>query len=406
LKTKKEGNTYKVYRSGSDETISVDLHYSIKNGVSVYSDAAEFYWPFFDNRNESTYENLTVTVRPPEKTSDLIAFGYDEAFDREAAQPDGSVTFTFGEVPDGTNGEIRVAYDNELFRHASNEPMKEKILAAKQREIDQAAANARMKEQLSNIGAILIPAFGLVILAVLLYSLKRSRDKRLAIEREFLLSNKIPEESMSMPATISYTDGTLLSSDTVGAGLLDLLHKGYVENISDDQFRIIIRKGALRHEEILMEWLFDKIGKNGTFRLEDLARYTKQKKNHDKYLADQTKWHQAVKNEVKEQNFYELKTKYRLTVGLSSLIVLPFLILFPFYGLYGWFILSLAIFFFLIGYAIFYRPKSTKGLATSYQWNHFKQSFPHLSENEWSTWTEDDRLRSFIYGMGTKDNSL
>ncbi|MGG3662804.1 DUF2207 domain-containing protein [Bacillus gobiensis] len=411
LKTEKDENTYKIHRAGSYETISVDLHYSIKNGVSVYSDAAELYWSFFDNNNESTYENLTVTVHPPEKTTeDVIAFGYDEAFNKEAIQPNGSVKFSFGDVPDGTNGGIRVAYDNKLFSAASNmsnKPMKEKILAAEQEGIDQAAEDARMKEQLSTIGEVLIPAFGLVILAILLYSWKRSRDLKLMLEKEeAATSNKIPEEIMSIPATISYTNKGAFSSDTVAAGLMDLLRKGYIENISDDQFRIITRKGALRHEEILMEWLFDKIGKNGTFSLDDLARYTKQKKNHNKYLSNQTKWQYAVKNEIKDQAFYEKNTIYRSTVGLSSLILLPFLFLFPLYDLFSLFFLSLPIFLFLIGYAIFYRPKSEKGAATFYKWNRFKNNFPYLSENEWSTWTEDERLRSFIYGMGIKNNSL
>lgn len=410
LKTEKEGNTYKIYRAGSYETISVDLHYTIKNGVSVYSDTAEFYWPFFDNNNESTYENLTVTVHPPEKTTEnVIAFGYDEAFNTETIQPDGSVKFSFGEVPDGTKGDIRVAYDNELFpaaAHASNVPMKDKILDAEQEGIDQAAENAWMKDQLSTIGAVLISVFGLAILVILLYSWKRSRDIKLVIEKEATKSNKIPEESMSLPATIFYTNKGAFSSDTVAAGLMDLLRKGYIENISDDQFRIITRKGALRHEEILMEWLFDKIGKNGTFSLDDLEKYTKQKKNHDKYLSNQSKWQYAVKNEIKDQALYEKNTKYRLTVGFSSLILLPFLFLFPMYDLFDLFFFTLPIFLFLISYAIFYRPKSTKGAATFYKWNRFKKNFPYLSENEWSNWTEDERLRSFIYGMGIKDNSL
>src|SRR5690606_15438367 len=99
----------------SEETVVIDIFYSIENAVQVYEDVGDFYWPFFDKRNESDYENFTVTVYPPAETDDVIAYGTDEAFQTETVQADGSVLFELGEVPAGTNGDIRVAYDSALF---------------------------------------------------------------------------------------------------------------------------------------------------------------------------------------------------------------------------------------------------------------------------------------------------
>jgi uncharacterized membrane protein len=119
LSIEEEDGLYKLYRQGADEDLTVELTYTIENGVSVYSDAAEFYWPFFDDRNESTYENLVVKIHPPKETDDVIAFGYDEAFKKEQILNDGSVLFNFGKVPAGENGDIRVAYDAALFPAAA-----------------------------------------------------------------------------------------------------------------------------------------------------------------------------------------------------------------------------------------------------------------------------------------------
>ncbi len=47
LEVELEENVYKVYRSGSDQKILIDLTYTITNGVEVYTDLAQFYWPFF-----------------------------------------------------------------------------------------------------------------------------------------------------------------------------------------------------------------------------------------------------------------------------------------------------------------------------------------------------------------------
>ncbi|PAE44690.1 DUF2207 domain-containing protein [Bacillus sp. 7884-1] len=47
LRIEKEDDLYKIHRKGEDETITVTLHYTIKNGIEVYQDVAQFYWPFF-----------------------------------------------------------------------------------------------------------------------------------------------------------------------------------------------------------------------------------------------------------------------------------------------------------------------------------------------------------------------
>lgn len=127
LRIEKEEDIYKIHRKGEDETVTVTLSYTIENGVDVYSDVAEFYWPFFDDRNESSYGEMTILVHPPKETGEVIAFGYDVAFDKEEVLADGSVLFQLGEVPSGENGDIRVAYDASLFPSASiaaDKPMK------------------------------------------------------------------------------------------------------------------------------------------------------------------------------------------------------------------------------------------------------------------------------------------
>ncbi|WLR61497.1 DUF2207 domain-containing protein [Guptibacillus hwajinpoensis] len=47
LKVEKDGDVYKVYRGGSDETVTVDITYTITNGVERFEDVAQFYYPFF-----------------------------------------------------------------------------------------------------------------------------------------------------------------------------------------------------------------------------------------------------------------------------------------------------------------------------------------------------------------------
>ena len=187
LRTEKKNDLYLIHRKGTDETITIQLRYSIENGVDLYSDIADFYWPFFDERNESTYENLQVTVHPPKETVPIVAFGYDEAFKTEKILPDGSVRFQFGEVPYETNGDIRVGYEPALFPGAtlkSNKPMKDEILRAKQDLLDEAQAAAERKEKLSNMAKVVISVYTIILLLLMISTLIKSRMKKAAVQRE------------------------------------------------------------------------------------------------------------------------------------------------------------------------------------------------------------------------------
>ena len=412
LRIEKENDLYRVYRKGSDETITVDLTYSIENGIDVYTDVAEFYWPFFDERNESTYEKLSVTIHPPKPTKEVIAFGYDEAFKTENIKSDGSVLFQYGEVPAGENGDIRVAYDAALFPSApitSNTPMKEEILKSQQELLDETAATAAMQEKLSTIAKIAIPIFAIILFFLILKTFFMARFNRADVERELesYQSPLIPEQTMSLPATILYTNGSFSPAEAMAAALMDLVRKGHVRKTENNHFMIgePIQKG-LKHEQILLKFLFNEVGSNGEFSFKDLSAYTKVKKNHVKYQSNQTEWAKAVNAEIKNQELYKNTNKYRLVIGLSSLVLLPFLILFPIYNLFPWFAGTIVLFFTVIIYACFYKPKTSKGLKISYEWNRVRRMLKDANESVWKSLTEDEKMRSYIYGIGIKDKNI
>ncbi|MEH7179174.1 DUF2207 domain-containing protein [Neobacillus vireti] len=409
LRIEKEDDLYKVHRKGTDETITVKLQYIIENGMEIYQDTAQFYWPFFDERNESDYENLTITIHPPKQTNDVIAFGYDEATNTETIQGDGSVLFQLGYVPYGTNGDIRVAYPVSLFPAApqtSNKPMKEEILKAKQDLIDQAAAEAAIKETLSTIGKIGIPVFTIILLLLMFKDWITARTKRNDLMREGTKFLTVPKQIMSLPATIAFTNNRYLPPQAMAAGLLDLVRQGYVKKTSNDRFQLINRKSPFPHENVLMEWLFDKIGSNNTFSFDDLSTYTRNKLNQPHYHTFQTQWRQAVNHEIDSYTLYENKKAYRLLIGFSSILLLPFLFLFPIYGLMGSFAATLVLLIPVILYAILYRPKTWEGARIAYEWKQFKTRFKELPQAEWEKWSEDDQMRAYIYGLGISSKEI
>lgn len=410
LRVEEEDGLYKIHRKGEDESITVTLHYLIENGIEIYKDVAQFYWPFFDSRNESTYENLSITIHPPDAPEDVIAFGYDEAFHTEKIQEDGSVRFQLGEVPSGTNGDIRVAYNRELFPAAtqtSDKMMKAEIIEAENELLAQAEADAAAKERLSTIAAIGIPAFSSILLLLMMGNWLKARIKRADLLREGGLEFlTLPKQIMSLPATIYFSNHKYLPPQAMAAAFLDLIRQGYVSKTSDDDYQRTGRTSPLKHENVLMKWLFGKIGKGNRFNFADLSTFTKFKKNHSNYQKFQVEWRQAVKEEFDSHQFYEKKTKFRLLLGLSSIILLPFGILFLIYELLGAFFAVLLLFITVIIYAIAYRPKTLEGTRMAFEWKEFKKRFREIPQEEWEQWSEDDRMRAYIYCLGISDKTV
>ena len=407
LTIKRDDSLYKVHRKGADETITITLQYTIENGLEVYLDVAQFYWPFFDDRNESSYENLTVNIHPPSMTDDTIAFGYDEAFQKEQIHSNGIVTFSFGFVPSGENGDIRVAYDAALFpaaQQTSNQQMKPDILHDQQVLIQTAEDWAKTRDHFSMIASILIPTFTLIYLFLMLLTWRKARKTRSEVDHRSV--SLLPRQCMSLPATIYVSNNKYLPPEAMAAALLDLVRQGYVRKISDERFQLTDQKGAQRHEAILMEWLFHKIGGDGEFSFDDLEAFTKNGKNHDQYNLFVSKWKGAVKLEVSEHNLYENKANYRMAVGLSSLLIAPFIFIFPAYHLFAWMFAAIVLFITVIIYAIVYQPMTVKGAQLMFDWNHFKEHFNDVTQAEWQQWSEDDRMRAYIFGLGINQKTL
>lgn len=408
LKVEKEDDLYKIYRKGEDELITVDLAYTIKNGVDKYADVAEFYWPFFDERNESPYENMTIIVHPPSETSDVIAYGKDEAFDTEMVQSDGSVIYQLGEVPDGENGDIRVAYDATLFPSANiaaDKNMKDSILQDRQELYDKAAARAEMRETLDGVSFIVVLVSTGILLLFGIVAYMRAKSRELEVERRISHTSLIPKEELSMPATLYFIKGQL-TSDAMAAALLDLVRKGYVSKLEDDRFQFVSSAGALEHEQVLLEFLFDEIGSGGEFSFADLKKYTKRTQNHEKYYAKMTKWQKAVQQEVKEKSLFEKNGKLRWLFAILSVALFAFGIYVLVYELFGWFFAFFGLFIAYLILALVYRPKTTDGKQITTGWRMMKERLASIPTKEWEDLSTNEQMRGYIFGIGMNDKKV
>ncbi|MCA1010341.1 DUF2207 domain-containing protein [Halobacillus halophilus] len=394
LKVDREDQTYKMYRSGMDETITVDLTYLIGDGVEVYSDRAQFYWSFFDENNESAYENFTVSVHPPSKTEDVLALGYQTAYRTELIMEGGVVQFDMGYISSGENMKVRVAYPSSLFSVApiSDKDISGEILSEKDRLAAEADAKEQRRDTLNRITPYALSLFVAAGLLLTGYAVRRYRSNQREVNRQLNSLSFIPEEEMSLPATLYFQNHRRLTIRSLTAAILDLVRKGYVKQKSDQEFLIIHRNTDYEHEVILLSWLFDEVGGNGTFHFEDIQTYTADKSNHGQYQKDFNLWKKAVKQEVDTHNLYESMIKWR---GFTALVG-TLAILFGIYQLFPWMILYIILGSLVLVTAFAYHPHTVEGKKIQLQW----KKLLHTGSDPGSL-TDNEQLRLFLYEIGT-----
>src|SRR5690625_6973417 len=88
---------------------------------------------------------------------------------------------------------------------------------------------------------------------------------------------------MSLPATIFYKKSNIVTPEVLSAALMDLIRKGYVEELEEETFKVVNRETTHKHELLLIQWLFDEIGDGNEFTIKDIENYTAVKKNQKTY---------------------------------------------------------------------------------------------------------------------------
>lgn len=409
LQVTQENNLYKIYRGGSDETITITLSYRILDSLEAYRDMTQFYWAFFDSSNEATYENMTITIHPPQPTNEVVALGYDSAYGTSSTTNEGITHFNLGKVSSGNNGDIRVAYDTKLFSEIGtiqDTTIQENILADKSNLAEQAAAYENRKYIINQLSPFIIGLVLIGLFMLLIYFWRRKKSILWEIERRSMQSSLIPKQTLSLPATILFRNKSGNNGQLLTAALLDLVRKGYANKVNEQLFKAGENKPALEHEQLLIDWLFYKIGENGTFSLSNLETYTANEQNHSTYYSDLTAWKQAIQDEIKTHALVEKKLGLRWTLFGIGLLLITLAVFQGIHSLFVWMSVTIFLSIMYITCSAVYQQKTRKGLQIKQQWDQFEAAFSRIHEQEWHEWMNDEQMQAFIYAVGTGNTSI
>lgn len=300
------------------------IEYRIPKVATQYNDCVDYFHKYVSSNNLYKIKNLSVIVHLPEGANSdnthiwahgpvggWIDFRDDDTVELKMKNvpPDRYIEARFlmpVEVMIPTEQRIPIDRYNELFE------METKALEAREKS---SRFNGIANLIIMGLSAIIIL---LPIISVIKYRVKLKRLKP-RLEPDYL--RDLP--SSIYPAELDYLMNHYTEKENtslqISGTLLDLIHKGLVKaeiiasngmlsKKEDTAFTFVTQKNAAKHEHLLLEFLFNKVGEGRTtITLSELKKYCKNKKTAKEAYQFYLNFKQKVESQVKNRNYFENK---------------------------------------------------------------------------------------------------
>lgn len=381
------------YRTNSNKTAFL-LEYTVKNVVVLHKDVAELYWTFVPDGFEEDLKNVQIKIHlPQEDYSDNFRFwAHGDLTGNISKIDESTVLAKIDSVLEGHTVDVRLAFNStlvkdELISKKVLDTALNKIIEVEEKRADEAN---RQREELLRIynfvkyGTILL--YVILIFAWIFVFLKYGKSPKSSYfskyNREFIDDYNVE--------VIDYLMNRKITPNAMSASIMNLIYK---KNISakeivanekskkkDYEFTLENLENISESEKILIEFLFDKVGKNTvdtqnkkTFTTMGLKKYANGTKTCSTFISSYTKWKNNV---IADSNKEEFFTKSGKPIVMATIIFISAVLLFMFGVSHGVdFIPTYLMLFFVIiflFYCMLVYKKTEKGSLHYDKWKAFK----------------------------------
>ena len=329
-----------MYYYSNNKKVAFNIKYTVKNAVVLHNDVAELYWTFVPNGFEDTIKNVQIKVYLPnvDKSDNFRIWAHGNLNGEINYINKEGMYANIKNIKYGDSVDIRTTFNKDLITDKTsikrtNVNALERIIEIETERAE--AANNLRKELLIKYNLVkylTIIFYSLVITLGLLIYFKYGKSPKSnyysKYNREFIDDYNVE--------VIDYLMNKKITPNAMSASILNLVYKKNisvkettsVEKVKNKECKFTLENtdNLNESETILIEFLFDKVGKKKLneeskkeFTTIDLKKYAKGTKTCDKFISSYTKWKTNVINIGKQQNFFEKS-------GVPTLIALLILL--------------------------------------------------------------------------------
>jgi len=328
------GYRYRMYYYSNNKKVAFNIKYTVKNAVVLHNDVAELYWTFVPNGFEDTIKNVQIKVYLPNvDNSDNFRIWAHGNLNGEINYINKEGMYAnIKNIKYEDSVDIRTSFNKDLITDKTsikrtNVNALERIIEIETERAE--AANNLRKELLIKYNLVkylTIVFYSLVITLGLLIYFKYGKSPKSnyysKYNREFIDDYNVE--------VIDYLMNKKITPNAMSASILNLVYKKNisvkettsVEKVKNKECKFTLENtdNLNESETILIEFLFDKVGKKKLneeskkeFTTIDLKKYAKGTKTCDKFISSYNTWKDNVISIGKQQKFYE-------SSGIPSLI--------------------------------------------------------------------------------------
>ena len=387
-----KGYRYRMYYHSDNNKVAFYLKYIIKDAVVLHLDVAELYWTFIPEGFEDTINNINIEVYLPntDNSNNFRIWAHGNLSGKVDFINKSGVKANINKVFTGEAVDIRMTFDKSLVLEnlifkKSNALALDEIIKV---ETDRANVANNLRKELLLIRNIVIYGTVMVYMAILVLGIyiyyKYGKSPKSGYyskyNREFIDDYNVE--------VIDYLMKKQITPNAMSASIMNLVYKKNlsVNEIPNDskkkdyEFTLENKDNLDEGENILVDFLFDRVGKNRVnsdgkkcFSTLDLKKYANGTKTCTTFINSYTKWKNKVIEIGRNEKFYERSNVpiiYGLIILLLTIIVFVLGISRGVDFIPTYLLLFFAIFFFI--YTILIDKKTLRGSEHYDKWKAFK----------------------------------
>lgn len=326
-----DGKTITMYYNSQNERVAFLLTYTITDVVVLHTDTAEIYWPFLRNNFEEPITKYMVNVHLPSNIDELTHyFIHGDITGNIKPTSKNSLEASFTKVSSNTDISIRVLFSSTALTEIAetkqtNQANYDEIIALEEERFQTEKETYERNSLILNI----VQSFCIGYLFFLgcwwlfvffRYHFTLSTKKKVEYSKS-KVNLSLPLIDVLMNNEVSY--------DAFCATLIHLIEdkKIKVTKLEGEDYRLslITKENVTYTEELLLDFLFEKIGSNQTVTLNAFQKYLTAEKSSRTFANFYTNWSRCILKEADRQEFYE-KNGLPIITSIFCLLLMIFVL--------------------------------------------------------------------------------
>ena len=381
------GKSYKMYYKAENEKVAFLIEYTLEDMVVLHEDVAELYFAILSEDFEDSIEDLQIRVNLPKEDSsnNFRIWTHGDLTANIDFLNRSSFLTTVKKTYANTAIDVRTTFDaslmnRSLVRKTTEEKALDQIIAVEE-ERAQAANQARETAKKNMTITYIICAIYIVIIILwwIYVYIRFDREYKstftLKYNREFIEDYNVE--------VVDYLMNHNITPNAMSASILNLIYKKNikVEEIPSEKkkkeknycFSLIHRDKVSDTEDVLLDFLFETVGKDNTFTTEELKKYASGTTTFGNFQKSYTNWQNCARKDGERQNFFEkngLPIVSSIFLLLIALIIVCYVSYLDVYSVMVIIVMTLSLVFLI--YALFIRKRTKKGNEDYVRWKAFK----------------------------------